>query len=387
MLLTTTKLFDDVRERTGLEHVHSGGVDERLERLIGYMRDSLNLDEAGRIAAHETVLDLLISRTGLLHDRQANPGIAEQPIERPIFVTGLPRSGTTFLHYILAADPDHRSPRWWETLYPSPPPGPCPAENARRARADDSIAGFIKLQPDILRSHPYFDEGGMTLMECEALAVTDFRRIVRAIYWRVPGVLPPSFNATDDIGFFEYHHKVLQALQWQRPHKRWALKGTEHHVRLEALKSVYPDAIVIWLHRDPQKVFPSLMALLSNVAEGTSRKPIDRPAFGRQILGNYRLMLEKAMTSPFIEHGDVHHLRYADFIADPVGAVAQIYRKYTLPFTQTQVQAINAWKDDPANRGNRHGRFRYSLDDFKMTPQELEAFVAPYREKFNIPME
>lgn len=387
MLLTLPALLADARSRTGLEDLHLAGLGDRLSNLLDYMRDSMNLPEVGRQAAHDTVLDLLVSRSRMLEDRKQIAGLTDVKIERPIFVTGLPRSGTTLLHSILAADPEAQSPKWWEVLHPSPPPGLVEPNCVAKQAVDRDIEGFISLQPDLLKSHPYFDEGGETLMECEAFATTNFMRILRAVYWRVPGVLPMSFSQTGSAEFYEYHRMVLQSLQWGRPQKRWALKGTEHHTCLENLKAVYPDAIVIWLHRDPQKVFPSIMALLSNVAQGTSRTEINRPEFGRYVLGNYRDMLDRAMKSPLLEHPDVYHLRYADFTTNPVGSVGEIYERYGIPFEQHQSFAMTEWMADPAHRGDRHGKFSYSLSDFAMDKDELETFAAAYRNKFAIPFE
>lgn len=387
MVLTEDALLRDARKRTGLDDLHLGDVRERLSPLLTHAREEMGLSADVQQATHETFLELLISRAKMLEDRQHYPDLADIRIERPIFVTGLPRSGTTFLHSILAADPAAQAPKWWEVLHPSPPPGLIHGESADRARVDKEIEGFVRLQPDILKSHPYFDEGGDTLMECEAFAVTDFQRILRAVYWRVEGVFPMALNKLDGVNFFRYHRKVLQALQYGRPQKRWALKGTEHHTRLEALKQVYPDAIIVWLHRDPQKVFPSVMALLSRVAQGTSRKDIDLPAFGRYILDNYRAMLDKAMESPLLDHSDVHHLHYADFSADPVAAINRIYDRYGFPFGQVQADAITGWMSNPANRSDRHGKFIYSLDEFDIGRDELESYAAAYRARFAIPYE
>lgn len=387
MLLTSGKLFEDARVRTGLANLHLGNVSDRLEPLLEFAREKMNLDQEGAAAAHDTFLELLCSRSKMLEDRVRSPEIAEVAIERPIFVTGLPRSGTTFLHSIMAADPNNQAPKWWEVLAPSPPPALIADESADRARINQDIARFISLNPDFLKSHPYFDEGGDTLMECEAFGTTDFRRIVRTIYSRVPGIFPMEFSDTTTVDAFRYHRMVLQALQWKRPQKRWALKGTEHHTCLASLKEVYPDAVVVWLHRDPQKVFPSLMALLSRVAAGTSRKAVNLPEFGRYILSNYREMLSRAMESPMMDHPDVFHLRYADFISNPVAGVNSVYNRYGIPFGFEQENAINLWIADPANKGDRHGKFIYTLEEFKIDRDELEGFAADYRARFQIPFE
>lgn len=384
-LLDEQRLFNEVRAYTGLDDIHVGDLENRLSRLLHHMDAEMDLDDDGRQAAYSTVLEFLITRTGLLEDRQRHPGLAESEVKQPIFVTGLPRSGTTLLHSLLAADPNSRAPEWWESIRPSPPPGLSEGPDPRIELANAEIRSVLALQPGLMKSHPYFDQGSHTLMECEPLAVTDFRHILRTAYYRVPGVVRIELNQ-DPEAFYQYHRKVLQALQWKRPEKRWALKGTEHHVRLEALKSVYPDAIVIWLHRDPQRVFPSLMEILTSVAEGIAG-PVDRPVFGRGVLERYSAMLDRAMGSPLIDHPDVHHLLYADFVRDPIGMVRGVYTSHSIPFGDEQANAMTQWMQDPANRGDRHGKFVYDLESFGVTRDALEDRTAAYRRRFAIPFE
>jgi hypothetical protein len=248
------------------------------------------------------------------------------------------------------------------------------------------MAELVALQPNLLQSHPYFDQGGHALMECEKICVLDFRYLFRSAFYRVPANVSVSLDA-DQIEFYLFHRAVLQALQWRRPERRWALKGTEHHAHLAALKEVYPDAVVIWIHRDPQKVVPSVMELLASFSEGVTGKPVDRPAYGRLVLRRYQANLAKAMASPMVDHPDVHHLRYADFAADPFGQIEAIYRRYDLPFTAATGAAMRAWYDAPENKGDRHGKFKYALSDFDLTPADIEASMADYRARFEIPFE
>jgi len=165
------------------------------------------------------------------------------------------------------------------------------------------------------------------------------------------------------------------------------LKGTEHHARLDGLKAVFPDAIVIWVHRDPLKFVPSLLELLSGWFEGVLGQPVDRPTMGPMFLAAYQAMLEAGLASAVCDHPDTCHVLYADFIADPVAAIAKIYARYGLPFDDDAAHAMEAWYGDPANRGDRHGRSAYSLDAFDMTAEDIDRQLARYRARFGIPYE
>ncbi|WP_337189177.1 sulfotransferase [Phenylobacterium sp.] len=359
----------------------------RLSKLLDHIRNA-GLGDDGLAIAYRVVDDILAQRERIAQDRRDMPEIAREAISRPIFVTGLPRSGTTLLHVLIGADPANRTPRLWEVARPSPPPALGRDVEARQRKTDQDIAELLQRDPSLLQSHPYFDAGGASAAECEHLGVLDFHFVRRTMgyYSEAPGFLNVDL-IDDDVAFFESHRRILQHLQWRAPRRRWVLKGTEHYIRLEALKTVYPDAHVVWIHRDPQKVIPSIIALHCNLAEGMSGRPVDRRAFGRELLDRYAGMIDRALASPFARHPDVFHLRYADFAADPVAAVRSVYKGFGLPFGDTAAAAVEGWMTDSANQGDRHGRFRYDLADFGLGRADLEARFSAYRAVFGIPFE
>jgi hypothetical protein len=385
--LAPEAVLNTARALEGRGDLHEAGVMDRLERLLTHLDRDLGLDAHGRQMAHETVADLVARRAALLEDRERYPEITQEVIERPLIVTGQARSGTTLLHSLIAADPNSRAPAWWDSMRPSPPPGISPPDDPRIAQMTAEMAAIVALQPNLLQSHPYFDEGGPALMECEKIAVLDLRYTFRSAFFRIPATLQIKLDDDDWTTLYAFHRMVLQALQWRRPKKRWALKGTEHHAHLGELKAIYPDAAIIWIHRDPQKVVPSTLELIASLAEGFTGKPVDRPTFGRLTLQRYQATLNAAMASPLIDHPDVVHLRYADFAADPVGNVECAYRRHGLPFNDGVRAAMQAWYDSPANKGDRHGKFRYDLSAFDMTTDDIEAAMSGYRARFNIPFE
>jgi hypothetical protein len=370
--------------------VYERGLSDRLARLLAHLDTDLGLDAAGRHAAFDSVLELVTNRALLLADRERYPAIAEERIERPITVTGLPRSGTTLMHALLAEHPGNRAPLLWEVVRPSPPPGISAPDDPRVALADVEVAEWTRQQPTLLQFHPYFDRLSHTIMECEAFGALDLRNVYNTAYFRVPAVLQVQLGGEghqDQVAVYAFQRQVLQALQWQRPARRWALKGTEHHARLGGLKEVFPDAIVVWLHRDPLRFVPSLLELLSGWFEGVLGQPIDRPVMGPVFLGMYKAMLDAGLASPLVDHPDVCHVLYADFIKDPVAQIGGIYERYALPFTAEAERAMRSWYDNPANRGDRHGKVAYSLEAFGMTADDIDSLLAGYRARFAIPYE
>lgn len=360
----------------------------RLGRILAHFDRDLGLSAPGKAAARRCIVDLASIRASIHSDRARHPDIQKEQIVRPIIITGLPRSGTTVMQYLLAADPSHRSPTYWEAAYPSPPPGICSAgEKAQRdCIATSEIDAFLERSPLTLKMHPYFDEGGSTLAECELLGAADFRNLYVTRYFRVPAV--PQLSLMDEPkGFFDFHKAVLQHLQYGQTAARWVLKGTEHHAYLGDLLEVYPDAIVVWLHRDPYKVVPSLMTIYYNWFSGMSGQALDKATFGRQILAAYEAMLNAAVADDHWRRSNVNHVRFADFMADPVGSIGAIYERNGLLFSQDSQTSIRSWLDDPKNDPSRHGRIQYDLSEFDMTRREVDAKFERYRDTFAIPQE
>ncbi len=223
------------------------------------------MDEQGQRAAASVCLWLLTSRLEFFQDRKRYP-IAEEKIERPLFATGEPRSGTTLLHALLSVDPNGRALRFWEVMYPSPPPGLATPDDARRARADEDWREILRKIPKWLISHPYNDMLGDGLPECERTWAFDFRVMTPTAWWRVPMSMKTTGLPLDAQAQYRLHKMMLQHCQYARPKKYWVLKGF-HAPRLKAMFDTYPDAQMIWVHRDPVQIAASRVALTAELDE------------------------------------------------------------------------------------------------------------------------
>jgi len=381
--LEPAAIFDAVRHSTGLIDLYEAGLGDRLERLLKHLDEDLHLDFRGRQAAFDSVVEVMKSRSSMLADREKYGAIQDETIDRPLIVTGMPRSGTTVMQSLLAADPGNRAPLYWEVRWPSPPIGISPPDDARIARGDGEMDEICRTNPLVLKSHPYFDYGAHSLVECEAIGAMDFRNVYHSTYFRVPAILSVSLM-DDPVAYYRFHMSVLQNLQWKRKTLRWALKGTEHHAYLDAIKKVYPDAIVIWLHRDPYKVVPSIMELLFNWFQDVIGRPLDRPTVGRRVLAMYKAGLHKALQIPAEDCPQVEHILFTEFMADPVAQIKAIYDRQSIPFTLEAETAMRSWLNDPRNASDRYGKFKYSLGDFQMTRREVDLEFATYRARFGI---
>ena len=372
-------LIADARKSTGLADFG----DDTLPARVASVVDTLNgadLDDTGSRAAARTISGLLTSRLQFIADHARLPLAAER-ITAPLFATGEPRSGTTLLHALLAEDEDSRALRFWEVMYPSPPPGPAVDGDPRRAQADDDWREILDRIPPWIVSHPYNDLLGAGLPECERTWAFDFRATNPSAWWRVPLAIrnfPQDHHAQ-----YALHRMTLQHVQHARPPKRWILKGF-HGRRLRALFDTYPDARIVWVHRDPVQVLASQIVAFGQINESLAGT-LDWTQYAKDTIEGSRANFHAYLTDPFVDDPRIHHVRYRDFVTDPVATIGGFYDFAGLSLTAGTEKAMRDYL--ATNRSDRYGKFTYSADVLPVPIQDLHDEFAPYRERFGIDVE
>jgi len=380
-MLDAGTLLEAAQAETGLADYGDETLPDRFSLAVARIRDA-GMDESGQRAAASVCHWLLTSRLQFFEDRKRHP-IAEETVERPLFATGEPRSGTTLLHALLSVDPHGRALRFWEVMYPSPPPGMAGPDDRRRDRADDDWREILRKMPRWLISHPYNDMLGDGLPECERTWAFDFRVMTPTAWWRVPMSIVFGGLPADPRAQYRLHKMMLQHCQYARPSKYWVLKGF-HGSRLEALFEAYPDARVIWTHRDPVQVIASRIVLVAELEEALVGH-VDLEAFAAHYLDLSRTSFQAFLDSPFLDDPRIHHVRYSDFVADPVGTIRGFYEKYGVRFTPEAEAAMRDYLRH--NKSDRYGKFDYSPDVIGEDLEALNAEFAPYRERFGLEIE
>jgi hypothetical protein len=369
---------------TGLADYGDPTLPERFAAAVEHL-NSLGMDDAGIASATQVCRWLLTSRLVFIEDRNIH-AIADEVIAAPMFVTGEPRSGTTLMHALMSVDPDARALRFWEVMYPSPPPGLGIAEDLRREQADADWREINAKMPKWLHSHPYNDMLGDGLPEDERTWAFDFRVMTPTAWWRVPMQSLVGGLATDATAQYRLHKAMLQHLQYRRPRKYWVLKGF-HGFRLQEMFATYPDATLVWLHRDPVQVAASRTMMMADIAEGIVG-PVDLHAEAKKHLELTRASIANTMSNPVVDDPRILHVRYTDFIADQV---ATVRRYYAFSGRELTAQADSAMREYLAdNRGDRHGKFRYStklLTDIGENLDALHEEFRPFRERFGVEIE
>lgn len=382
--LDAAALLVDAQARTGLSDWGDDTLPARFATAVEHL-DAAGMGADGRRAAAEVCSGLLTTRLEFFEDRRRYP-LADEAVVAPMFVTGEPRTGTTLMHALMAVDPAARALRFWEVMYPSGPPGLAGADDPRRSRADADWREINEKLPKWLHSHPYNDMLGDGLPEDERTWAFDFRVMTPTAWWRVPVPTVVGGLPTDAAGQYRIHRMMLQQCQFARPQKYWVLKGF-HGFRLREFFDTYPDATLVWLHRDPVQVAASRTMMMADITEGITG-PVDLLATARLHLDLTRASIANTMCHPLTDDPRILHIRYLDFVADPIGTIRRYYRFSGRTLTSAAERAMRTYLAH--NKGDRHGKFRYSTTLLTDIGEDLEALheeFRPFRERFGVEIE
>ncbi len=369
---------------TGLRDYGDPTLAERFRTAVEHL-NGLGMDSDGRRQAADVCHWLLTTRLEFFEDRNRYP-IADEVIDRPMFVTGEPRSGTTLMHALMSVDPDARALRFWEVMYPSPPPGIAGPDDHRRARANAHWREINAKLPKWLHSHPYNDMLGDGLPEDERTWAFDFRVMTPTAWWRVPMQTVVGGLPTDPAAQYRIHKAMLQQFQYNRPSKHWVLKGF-HGFRLADFFATYPDAGLLWLHRDPVQVAASRTMMMADILEGIVG-PVDLHAAAKMHLDLTRASVVNTMTNPLVSDRRIMHVRYTDFLADPVMTVRGYYEFCGRTLTGDAEMRMRDYLAN--NKGDRHGKFQYSTRLLTDIGEDLDALhdeFRPFRDRFGVEIE
>ncbi len=347
---------------------------ENLDRLLDAVEREATLHALGRVLTRRFLLRLLEVRLQLLAYLDRDPSVVDEEITAPLFVAGAPRTGTTILHALLAADPRHRVPLGWELLRPLPPPlgG---SDDARAALADRELVAPQTIVSGLLAIHEY---GGRKPKEC--LSAMSFALQSEEFTARYA---VPSYErwlvASDMTPAYRMHRLVLQVLQRRQPTAQWVLKSPVHLHALSTLFATYPDARVAVTHRDPATLLASLTSLIANLRWAHSDR-VDAEAIARAHRERYRASFERLVDwteSGALPTERMHHSRFVDFQRDALAVVRGLYERFGLAWTLDVETAMRAALGD--NPADRHGRHAYDREE------PGDAVFARYQARFDVP--
>lgn len=386
--LSTVSLHDVVtlaERESGGHGLVQAHLRERVGSLVEWINDRGPYSAAQVDAMQRQIVQVLARRLRVALDRRRFAAIADEPIERPIFIIGFARSGTTLLHSLLAEDPDVLKPLSWHVYSPSPPPGAGPVVAERIAYSQRQVEAWMDFCPAQKSMHPYVDKGAHQLIEDEEIFTLDFRNAYPYHYYRVPTLHPSAvILGGEQVDAFRFHREFLQHLQWNTGRTRWVCKGPSAQLHLDALFEVYPDALCVWPHRPLGEIYASNVALRAATYDTIQGRPVDWSSQARAHVEGMKAAIDRLIASDLIDDPRILHLPFREIAADPLGAVRKVYDAYGTPCPAEVAARAQAWLDDPENAADRFGRYPYSYEPFGLDRAWVEDLFAPYSKRFGL---
>ena len=382
---TERAVLEAAVEQTGLSDFGSDDFRERLRVWLASAEEDADLGPVGRVGVFRDCVRYAANRLRLEDLLGRHPEIFDVAIERPIVIAGLPRSGTTHLLNLIAADTRLRSLPYWESLEPIPDPNETPGADGvdpRLARCREGYALQDALLPRLRNMHDMAPEHVHEEIEVQALDFSSYELewIATVPRWR------DYYLAHDQAPHYAYLKQALQALQWLRGPDRWVLKSPQHMEQLVPLIRTFPDATVVLTHRDPVSVIASAITMLS-YGDRLRRRRVDPPAVADYWIDRIERLLRACVRDrdriPASQSLDV---AFHEFMADDVATVERIYRLAGLEMTSAARAALDGFM--ASHPRGKHGRILYDLEsDFGVDPEALRKRFAFYGERFPVEIE
>jgi hypothetical protein len=368
--------LEAAKRRCRLEDFGEGNFIEPLSRLLESCQAEAHLNFFGKFALRSDITQQLCNRLLLQHDRVTHPEVAGEKISEPLFIVGLPRTGTTLLHTLLAADPAHRAPLTWEVMELA---ARNDAARARQIRRVEKNMKWLRwLAPDFCRVHA---TGAKLPQECVSLMSPSFLSDQFDTMFNVPGYRALFFNQ-DLSPAYIIHRCFLQHLQHGQAPRRWILKAPAHMFALPALLSVYPDAIFVQLHRAPLQAIASVSSLITILRRIFSDR-VDARRVGAEALQYWSETLNR-----FMRQRDrllcrrVCDLLYGDIQADPLAGVRQVYHHFGWKLSlETERRMREVLARQPRELRDYH---KYDVAQFGFQLEEETELFGSYCERFDV---
>jgi Sulfotransferase family len=377
--LRADELLDSALRRAKRHQFADRSFIRPFEHLLRACNEEANLSAFGVRALKVDVSRCL--RTLLLFDEMeaASPSVLTRPIRAPLFITGMPRSGTTFLHRLILQDPGTIAPRLFQLVYPYAAQNGSLATTLRKRWVSLQLALFRMIAPELNALHPIAVD---TPEECTDITAHVFQSLRFDAMYRVP-----SYNSwlghSGFLNAYRFHRRFLQHLDSQLPGRQWILKSPDHVFAIDDIRSVYPDARLVFIHRDPVSVLASV-ARLTEVLRRPFARSIDRVEIGREVSATWMDGAQR-MSGLSSSGGSVLHLNYRQIVASPLDAVRSVYRHCDLVLTAEAEERMRSWLLTPVNV--RRPPRDYKLAEFGLDAHLLRERFKSYTDLFRVEIE
>jgi hypothetical protein len=372
MTLAIEDILDGARAMTGgLADPDCDSWREGLEILLRDHQREARLTERGWESVRNRYVNCLASRMAVDDWHRRHPHLADNPIVRPVFILGMPRTGTTMVSYLFASDPAVRSMLRWEAYNLAPPAAPGALRSDPRcltevAKDDALLKGAAKV------AAAHFEPGDSPT-ECVHLVAQDFRSLMLAVTTTTP-TYHDWLMFTNMESAFAHRKRALQILQSTNP-GRWVLKMPSDSLFVRQIFKTFPDARVIWTHRDPYAAAASAFGM-----RGASR-PFSEVDAGSDYMRRYfplqfALHLSRPLEVSQERPADFYHLYYDSLLTDPLAEMRRVYDWLDDEWTEDAASGMAGWLAD--NPQNKHGKHVYSFEDWGLKREDMTPYFSDY---------
>lgn len=381
--LDEASLLAEAERATGLSDYGDDLWREPFGVYIKSLEEEAQLTLMGRLMARNDVILWLSTRLRVTDLLKRHPEILDEEIKAPMFIVGLPRSGTSILFELLWQDPAVGVPLMWEALQPCPPPeAETYASDPRIEQAHHLFTQWSRVAPEFAGMH---EMRGDIPSECGLLMAGTFISDHNASLHQTHSYSAWLASA-DYLPVYEYHKQILQILQWKNPRERWLLKAPEHQVHLDTLLAVYPDARIVQTHRDPLKCMASTTSMMGTLYYMRSDAPFNAEMFENIIMGEATAQrLEHVMNqreSGVVPEKNIADSRYQDLMDDPIACIERTYAHFGMTLTDVaRTRMLEYLADKPRGKFGAH---TYAVDESRAGERAL---FARYQSAYQVPDE
>lgn len=382
-LLTRDSLMEAASEASGLSDFGPDDFEEGFAVLLESYAKESRLTTLGRQLARDEIIGDLVGRLQVVDQLRRVPEIRETKLERPVFILGLPRTGTTTLQQLLQQDPDSQVLEYWLGVVPKPRP---PRE---RWEADPDYRRVA----EVLRLTYEADPELRALHDVSADAAGECRFVFRHLFlddsYDHTATLP-SYRAWFDEqpmdGVYRWYHDVLKLIQYPTRGRRWVLKYPPHLRCMKEIFREFPEACIIQTHRDPARVIPSFASLLAHFT-AVYEDGVDREAIGRLSARLWQERIAKGMQdrTELDRESQFVDLHFRDVLTDPVGSVQRAFTSLGLTLSEEAIERMTAWSQ--SHKPGRHGAHDYTAETYGLDAAALSESFRDYRDRFGVPAE
>jgi hypothetical protein len=377
---TVPELLAAARATAGLDDFGDPAFLEGLERVSAGMRNEAQLTPVGEQFAFGGLLNMLVNRLRYVRDLRRHPQILDEAIIGPVIILGLPRTGTTKLLRVLAADPQAQSLTYWRMMNPSPFPDEIPGQPSGRIEAAKAAVQVLAENfPGFMARHP---TDAMLPDEEVLLMQGSFKCVVTWLFARMPSFYDWVMN-TDARPAYDYLRSQMQYLQWQDGGARgrpWVLKSPCHTGLIDTVLAVFPNAFFVHCHRDVRKVIPSIAGLVEEMRRIHS-DPVDPTVIGPEMVEYFGRLTDQYLTQRDALPADrFMDVRYEDVLTDVVGVLRRIYERTGRVLTPEAIAGVHAFEKE--NPQHQFGSYTYPPERYGLEPGLIQSRFAAYRKRF-----